>query len=168
MSPIMHTHAFRLLSPLESDMLFRVNTALQQGDPGSGSGQPYVTNIVHADISAVSVVQSIATAPATHISISPTNITLMCFPISQLDDSHYLHSFWKLVLVLMRMGVGVQWGMCVLFINVVWVPNRWSSCYLIKNLLSLVLWRIWLLSQPSNTLKVFLVQILATSLSLKS
>lgn len=60
-SPIMHLHTDCLCSTV-SDRLLRLAIAWQQGDPGKGSGVPYVTNDEQAEMRAVTVVQSIAMA----------------------------------------------------------------------------------------------------------
>lgn len=59
--PIKHPHTLRRLSPVFA-RLYRLVIATQHGDPGIGSGDPYLTKDEHADTSAVTVVQSAAEA----------------------------------------------------------------------------------------------------------
>lgn len=50
-------HSDRLFSS-ESPRLLRLDTASQHGDPGYGSGDPYVTKAEHVDMRVVTVTQS--------------------------------------------------------------------------------------------------------------
>ncbi|KAL3650482.1 hypothetical protein CASFOL_006885 [Castilleja foliolosa] len=60
---ITQRHTERRLSP-ESARLLRLVIATQQGDPWIGSGDPYITKLEQAEISAVTVEQSSSEAAA--------------------------------------------------------------------------------------------------------
>ncbi|KAD2805508.1 hypothetical protein E3N88_38885 [Mikania micrantha] len=61
--------------PGKSLRLLRLETASQQGEPGYGSGDPYVTKAEHVDMSVVTVTQSTLAEVLDFETTQKTNIT---------------------------------------------------------------------------------------------